>query len=361
MAPWGMDAPPSRICVYLPALICCFTPGIAASWWYMHSLGSQVMCDNIPRLAPRQRQLCRQHPSVMLVIGAGIKDWMDECKEQFRHQRWDCSAVAREQGSYRRLPPRDTREVAFMYAVSSAGMVHTLARACSQGELDTCSCDPHKTGISSDSQGSFSWGGCSDNINFAVSFARAFIDAQEGKQRDARALMNLHNNRVGRKAVRCSMSQECKCHGVSGSCAVRTCWMALRDFRRTGDYLHRKYDGAIQVVMNQYGTRFTRAHESFGNLTKNELVYMETSPDYCIREPESGSMGTGGRACNRTSKGTDGCEVMCCGRGYNTARVSRTSQCECTFHWCCTVHCKDCQELVDVHTCKFQEGPMYDL
>lgn len=97
------------------------------------------------------------------------------------------------------LGPTGTREVAFMYAVSSAGMVHTLARACSQGELDTCSCDPHKTGTSSDSQGSFSWGGCSDNINFAVSFARAFIDAQEWKQRDARALMNLHNNRVGRK------------------------------------------------------------------------------------------------------------------------------------------------------------------
>ncbi|MEQ2191972.1 hypothetical protein XENOCAPTIV_005186 [Xenoophorus captivus] len=46
----------------------------------------------------------------------------------------------------------------------------------------------------------------------------------------------------------------------------------------------------------------------------------------------------------------DGCEVMCCGRGYNTARVSRTTKCECKFHWCCAVHCQDCQQLVDEYT-----------
>lgn len=66
----------------------------------------------------------------------------------------------------------------------------------------------------------------------------------------------------------------------------------------------------------------------------------------------AGSAGTGGRVCNRTSRGTDSCEVMCCGRGYDTSRVSRTTKCECKFHWCCAVHCRDCHEEVDVHTCK---------
>ncbi|KAG5273822.1 hypothetical protein AALO_G00155930 [Alosa alosa] len=65
-----------------------------------------------------------------------------------------------------------------------------------------------------------------------------------------------------------------------------------------------------------------------------------------------GSAGTGGRVCNRTSRGADSCEVMCCGRGYDTSRVSRTTKCECKFHWCCAVHCRDCHEEVDVHTCK---------
>lgn len=66
----------------------------------------------------------------------------------------------------------------------------------------------------------------------------------------------------------------------------------------------------------------------------------------------AGSLGTGGRFCNRTSTGPDGCDVMCCGRGYNTMRVRQTSQCECKFHWCCVVECQECTEVVDVHTCK---------
>lgn len=66
----------------------------------------------------------------------------------------------------------------------------------------------------------------------------------------------------------------------------------------------------------------------------------------------AGSLGTAGRVCNKTSRGTDGCEVMCCGRGYDTTRVKQITKCECKFRWCCAVECKDCEEAVDVHTCK---------
>lgn len=74
-----------------------------------------------------------------------------------------------------------------------------ITRACSQGELKSCSCDPEKKGSAKDSKGRFDWGGCSDNIDYGVKFARAFVDAKERKGKDARALMNLHNNRAGRK------------------------------------------------------------------------------------------------------------------------------------------------------------------
>ena len=86
-----------------------------------------------------------------------------------------------------------------MYAVSSAGVVHALARACSGGQLESCSCDPTKKGSSRDAQGAFDWGGCSDHVDHAVRFSQAFVDAKERAERDARALMNLHNNRAGRK------------------------------------------------------------------------------------------------------------------------------------------------------------------
>lgn len=43
---------------------------------------------------------------------------------------------------------------------------------------------------------------------------------------------------------------------------------------------------------------------------------------------------------------------MCCGRGYDTTRVKQITKCECKFKWCCAVECKDCEEAVDIHTCK---------
>ncbi|KAG9327921.1 hypothetical protein JZ751_017280 [Albula glossodonta] len=208
-----------------------------------------------------------------------------------------------------------SREAAFVYAISSAGVVYAITRACSQGELKTCNCDPHKRGRASDDRGDFDWGGCSDNINYGIKFAKAFVDAKERTVKDARALMNLHNNRCGRT---------CKCHGVSGSCTLRTCWLAMSDFRKTGDYLRKKYNGAIEVTMNQDGTGFAEANQDFRKATKNDL----------------------------SSRGTDGCEVMCCGRGYDTTRVKRITKCECKFKWCCAVECKDCEESVDIHTCK---------
>ncbi|KAF5907626.1 ankyrin repeat, SAM and basic leucine zipper domain-containing protein 1 isoform X1, partial [Clarias magur] len=254
---------------------------------YMGTLGSQVMCDNIPGLVNKQRQMCRQHPGVMQAISGGVNEWIGECQHQFRHQRWNCNTVAREHRVFGKLLHRGSREAAFVYAISSAGMVHTLTRACSQGELDTCSCDPGKKGSSHDTKGPFDWGGCSDHVDHAIKFAQAFVDAKEKKERDARALMNLHNNRVGRRAVKRFMTLECKCHGVSGSCNIRTCWLAMSDFRQTGDYLRKRYNSATQVVMNRYGTGFTTVHRRFKKPTKNDLVYFEDSPDYCIWDHEA--------------------------------------------------------------------------
>lgn len=66
----------------------------------------------------------------------------------------------------------------------------------------------------------------------------------------------------------------------------------MADFRKTGDYLWRKYNGAIQVVMNQDGTGFTVANKRFKKPTKNDLVYFENSPDYCIRDRDAGKFKT---------------------------------------------------------------------
>ena len=80
--------------------------------------------------------------------------------------------------------------------------MYSITRACSLGHLSTCACDPGKKGKGRDKKGQwFEWGGCSDDVNYGRKFARTFIDAKERKNMDARALMNLHNNRAGRQVM----------------------------------------------------------------------------------------------------------------------------------------------------------------
>ena len=62
----------------------------------------------------------------------------------------------------------------------------------------------------------------------------------------------------------------------------------MSDFRRTGDYLRKKYNTAVEVTMNQEGTGFMVADRDFKGSTKNELVYVENSPDYCLMDRAEG-------------------------------------------------------------------------
>lgn len=97
-----------------------------------------------------------------------------------------------------------SREAAFTYAISSAGAVHAITAACSRGNISLCGCDssrrhqlPHQIQLHPHQQ-EWKWGGCSVDINFGMKFVRKFFDARE-IEGDARSLMNLHNNRAGRK------------------------------------------------------------------------------------------------------------------------------------------------------------------
>ena len=50
----------------------------------------------------------------------------------------------------------------------------------------------------------FQWSGCSDNVDFGITFSRTFVDARDRRKsrkrpKKAQPLMNLHNNEAGRK------------------------------------------------------------------------------------------------------------------------------------------------------------------
>lgn len=92
------------------------------------------------------------------------------------------------------------RETAFAFAISAAGVAHSVARACSMGRLLSCGCDPssYKGKPPAKARGTqWKWGGCSHNLDYGMEFSRQFLDTRE-KAGDIQSTVNLHNNQAGR-------------------------------------------------------------------------------------------------------------------------------------------------------------------
>ncbi|KAF6276345.1 Wnt family member 2 [Rhinolophus ferrumequinum] len=100
-----MNAPVGGIWLWLPLLLTWLSPEVSSSWWYMKATGgsSRVMCDNVPGLVSRQRQLCHRHPDVMRAIGLGVAEWTAECQHQFRQHRWNCNTLDRDHSLFGRV------------------------------------------------------------------------------------------------------------------------------------------------------------------------------------------------------------------------------------------------------------------
>ncbi|CAN0190247.1 unnamed protein product [Lampetra planeri] len=262
-------------------------------------------------------------------------------------------------------------------------------------------------------EGSWRWGGCSADVEHGVEFSREFVDAGEAAH-EARALMNLHNHGAGREALRRAITLHCRCHGISGSCSARTCWALLPPLREVALRLKAKFKTAraVEAVLATRHRRPVFLHlkrpdsSSSGDAKswkprkpiREELVFLEKSPDFCEEDARAGVVGTMGRRC-QPRPGAGGCEILCCGRGYNTVLLHQhhvddvdddvdddddddsltrdgddgggggraaKGRCNCTFHWCCHVSCSACarhqqqqqqqrwrrRRRTEVHTCK---------
>lgn len=203
--------------------------------------------------------------------------------------------------------------------------------------------------------------------------------------------------------VQTMLRKECKCHGMSGSCTLRTCWKKLPTFRRIAENLTEKYRRAKPVVAvvtstsinttavqantstteqaTSGGTRPRRSlvllkSKDFSPMSissvvkvrrsmpavrttprRSDLVYLDASPNYCELDQGTGSQGTKSRRCLHStqvnsSTHENSCDVLCCGRGYNTHQKLHTWKCNCRFRWCCEVECHQCKELLEIYTCK---------
>ncbi|XP_046684210.1 protein Wnt-16-like [Homalodisca vitripennis] len=332
---------------------------------------ARAVCGALPGLVAQQIEVCMAHPGTIRSVSDGARRGIEECQFQFRNERWNCTTSVDEQSVFGYILERGSKETAFIYAVTSAGVVHAVTQACSSGNLTECSCDAGKQGQATPE--GWKWGGCSDNLQYGVNFARKFVDAPERikstglsvknkKSWSVRVRMNLHNNEAGRQVVASLMRMQCRCHGVSGSCELKTCWKTMPSFSEVGDTLKRKYRQAVQVsrgvitgsVKTKGKKRLRRKSKQSRRLpvAKGDLVHIHKSPNYCVQDPVKGIPGTQGRECNKTSTGPDSCDLLCCGRGYNTQVMKYVERCHCKFVWCCYVKCKTCETQIDRHTCK---------
>ena len=190
-----------------------------------------------------------------------------------------------------------TRESAYVQAITAAGVVHILTRNCSAGDLDGCSCDIRKGGGGE----TWKWGGCSDSPQYGMRIARKFLDSVDSGK-DGQAITRIHNNAVGRFSVRKTMEKMCKCHGVSGSCVTRTCWMKTADFKTVAAKLKKaykkakkiNYENAFLQIGRMRNTKHLRHHINTRTTRRSEppnkkaLIFLEKSPNYCRANPELG-------------------------------------------------------------------------
>ncbi|KAK6172045.1 hypothetical protein SNE40_018009 [Patella caerulea] len=322
-----------------------FPANIIGLWWAVGSplvMDTNSICRKTRRLAGKQRAICRKEPEVVEEVAKGAKVALLECQYQFRTRKWNCTTQKR---SLSKILRHDTREAAFVYAITAAGVVYAVTQACSMGRLLQCTCGNNLRDTATD--GEWEWGGCGDNVEFGYQKSREFMDARRRKKRrgDVTTLVQLHNNEAGRQAVQRYMRKECKCHGLSGSCTLETCWLKMPVFREVGDRLKQKFDGGAKVISSNDGKHLIPEGETIKPPSREDLVYTEESPDFCKRNKKEGSLGTKGRSCDPNSMAVGGCDLLCCGRGFSRKQVTLHENCKCRFMWCCEVICDTCVNI----------------
>ena len=159
---------------------------------------------------------------------------------------------------------------------------------------------------------------------------------------------------ISSQVVRAKLRKECKCHGVTGSCNLKTCWKQLAPFNVIGLELKQKYHAAVRVFF--LNNKFRKRENNRDRLvTKREkkLVYLDSSPDYCARNATAGSPGMLGRTCQSDDASTEECRSLCnsCNLRHRTVEHFKQVKCRCKFVWCCTVKCRLCSVKYSLTTC----------
>lgn len=100
-----------------------------------------ALCGSLKGLSAGQTKLCQLSHDHMPGVARGAKLGIRECQHQFRHRRWNCSTnFDPDNDVFGPLLDIASRETGFVHAITAAGVVYTLGRACRDGQLSSCGC-----------------------------------------------------------------------------------------------------------------------------------------------------------------------------------------------------------------------------
>ena len=94
------------------------------------------------------------------------------------------------------------KETAYVHALSLAAIAYTVAKGCRQGVLQSCSCDSNDDLELPTAAGPTYRPGCSDNVDFGLTFAENFLIMRYGPV-GLKEEMDIHNFRAGRRVSFC--------------------------------------------------------------------------------------------------------------------------------------------------------------
>lgn len=83
----------SRLCALWAALLALFPCGAQGNWMWLgiasFGVPEKLGCANLP-LNSRQKELCKKKPYLLPSIREGARLGIQECRSQFKHERWNC-------------------------------------------------------------------------------------------------------------------------------------------------------------------------------------------------------------------------------------------------------------------------------
>lgn len=211
-------------------------------------------------------------------------------------------------------------------------------------------------------------------------------------------IVNLYNQ-LRFQAIANLRRNKCRCHGVTGSCTLTTCWDTLPAWEDVTRHLRSKFESAIKVQLANDGKsllptrrqrlaireyppaydlqttwdptsgrlsqpkslrrrwkRMRRNLRKIANsraVAEDELVYAEESPNFCKKVKKHGTLGTEGRRCIPHTTGSGSCSYLCCGRGASLGYINETYSCNCDFSDSTSrqLICDNCTRQKSVYYC----------